>query len=346
LKFASQQLQSNLQRKLESIYLIAGDEPLLVGEALQRVRDAARGQNYLERSLHVVDRGFRWSDLAHDADNLSLFAARKILELRLAAPRPGDAGAAAIRDLAEDSDPDRVVLIGVMTKLDASAARSQWVKAVEKHGAVVDVWPIARNDLPRWIEARAKTAGFELSRAAAELLADRVEGNLLAADQEIQKLGLLHASELIGEDSVLAAVANSARFDVFRLSDAVMAGEAARALRVLAALREDGTQPALVSWALLREIALLARLSLAVERGVPIERALKENGVWQSRQGLVSSAVRRHQSSDYGSLLSQAADVDNIVKGAKFGRPWDALTNLVLEALYPRLVLRAGGRVA
>lgn len=317
---------------MEPIYLVAGDEPLLVAEALEQIREAARAREFLDRSLHIVDRSFKWDVLEREGENLSLFASRRVLEVRLGSPRPGDKGVAAIVELAESPDPDRIVLIGVMAKLDSAAARSRWVKSVEQHGAVVDVWPVRREELPRWIQARARRAGIELTGGAAGLLADRVEGNLLAADQEIQKLGLNHAGQTVDEPQVLAAVANSARFDVFRLTDALIGADVGRTLRVLSSLRADGTQPVLVSWAIGREIVLLTKLRLAVDSGTPVDRALRESGVWRQRQAAVKAAVGKLGLPALRSLLSMAADVDAVVKGAKFGQPWDALTGLVIAA--------------
>lgn len=313
-------------------YLVAGAEPLLVANALDRLRAAARARGFEERVLHVVDRGFRWAELEADADNLSLFAARRILELRLASPRPGDAGARAMRALIERPDPDRLVLVAIDAKLDAAATRSAWVKSFEKHGARIEVWPVDRGAMPRWISSRARELELDMSDDAAALLADRVEGNLLAAEQELVKLGLTVQGP-IGEDEVLASVAMSARFDVFRLTDAVLAGEASRALRVLDGLRAEGTQPVLVSWALSREIALLAKLEFAVAAGESVDRACAQNGVWRNRQAGIKRALGRLSRGRLEGLLARAADVDRTVKGAEHGQPWDALTALVIAAV-------------
>lgn len=332
MKLPLQQLDSHLQRALLGAYLVAGDEPLLVASALDRVRAGARERGFEERELHVVERGFRWAELEADADNLSLFAARRIVELRLASPRPGDAGARAMRGLIERPDPDRLVLVGINGKLDAAATRSAWVKSFEKHGARVEIWPVDRAAMPRWITTRARELELRLSGEAAALLADRVEGNLLAAEQELVKLSLTTRGA-VGEDEVLAAVANSARFDVFRLTDAVVAGETSRALRVLDGLRAEGVQPVLVSWALGREIALLGKLEFAVAAGEPFDRACASNGIWRSRQPGIKRALVRLGRVRLKALLARAAEVDQTVKGVRYGRPWDALTSLVVAAV-------------
>jgi DNA polymerase-3 subunit delta len=333
LKIVYRQLGNQLQAGLEAVYLVAGEEPLLVAEALDQVREAARTQGFEERELHVVDRSYRWPELGTRSDNLSLFAARKILELRMSSPRPGDAGSKALRALAENPQADRLVLIGIMAKLDASVARSAWVKSIEKFGVRVDIWPIARAELPQWVRGRARKSGLEFTSDAAELLADRVEGNLLAADQEIRKLAMTQSAATITEDDVIAAVASNARFDVFGLTDAVLAGDSVRALRILAGLRAEGVQPTLVGWALTRELTLLARLA-EVGRGLD-DKLMLRYGVWQRRQPLVRAALRRFTVTQLAILLDRAALTDEIVKGARFGRPWESITALVMASLDP-----------
>lgn len=342
MKIAARQLARHLDEALAPSYLIAGDEPLLVAEAADRVRAAARAAGFDERELHVVDRSFRWNELEADAGNLSLFGSRKLVELRLPSPRPGDAGARTLRALAEDPQPDRLLLVTIGARLDASAAKSVWAKSLEKSGVLVEVWPVDRAELPRWIRERAAALELELTSSAAELLADRVEGNLLAADQELQKLALTSDAGAVDESAILAAVANSARFDVFRLTDAVVAGDGARAVRVLTALKREGAQPALVGWALAREIGLLARLKFAVEAGESLDAALGRQRVFRRRQPAVKRAVGRYSWPALKQLLTRAAETDATIKGAAPGRPWDALTALVAATLTPAATRPAG----
>ncbi len=332
MKFAARQLASHLTKTLAPVYLVTGDEPLLVAEALESIRRCARRSGFEQRDLVVVERGFKWAELEGDVDNLSLFATRRILELRLATPRPGDAGAKTIRSLVERPDPDRLLLIAT-TKLDAKASKTVWVKTIEKHGIVVQVWPIERRELPRWIQERAGRARLKLTTGAAELLADRVEGNLLAADQEIQKLALLLGEGSADERTVLESVASNTRFDVFRLTDAILAGNASRSLAVLDGLRAEGIEPALVSWALSRELCLLTRLKSAALHGDSEDRALSKHRVWVRRQPLVKRALQRYRLDQLTALLAQAAEVDHVIKGVIQGRRWDGLTQLVMAML-------------
>ena len=265
MKINVRQLGAQLSRGLVPIYLVAGDEPLLVSEAAATIRAAAREAGFEQRDLHFAERGFKWNDIEAGADNLSLFAARRIVELRLPTPRPGDSGSKALQRLASDPDPDRVILV-VTSKLDSAASRSRWVKAIGDAGLVVQVWPIDRAELPRWIERRAASMRLRMSREATEILADRVEGNLLAADQELKKLAILTGELTVDAEQVLASVADSARFDVFLFADAFLGGDARRVFDVLSGLRAEGVQPVLVSWAIARELGLLSRLHAAVQR--------------------------------------------------------------------------------
>ncbi len=332
MKVNARQLQSHLSRGLAPIYLVSGDEPLLVAEAADRIRAQARSEGFEERELLVAGRGFKWTELEGSVDSMSLFAARRIVEVRLPTPRPGDAGSKVLQQLATRSDPDRLVLV-VTSKLDASASRGKWVKAIDANGVVVQSWPIDRAELPAWIKHRAAALHVKLTQRAAEALADRVEGNLLAADQEIRKLAILGRDGAIDEDEVLDAVANSARFDVFRLVDGFLAGDARRVFDVFAGLRREGAEPALICWALSRELSLLARLHSALRRGQRLESALKAHGVWQRRQALVKRALERYTAADVRRLLGHAVKADHVVKGVITGNPWQALTQLLLLAL-------------
>ncbi len=332
MKLAARQLAAHLSKALAPVYLVAGDEPFVVAEALESIRACARRNGFDQRDLVVVERGFNWAELEGDVGNSSLFATRRILEIRLASPRPGEDGARTIRSLVDSPDPDRLLLIAT-TKLDSAAAKTVWVKTIETNGVVVQAWPIERPELPRWIQARAGRARLTLTSSAAELLADRVEGNLLAADQEIQKLALLLGEGSVDERMVLEAVASNTRFDVFRLTDAILAGNASRSLTVLDSLRAEGIAPALVLWALSRELCLLARLKSAVRQGDSEDRALSRHRVWSRRQPLVKEALQRYRLRQLTALLAQAAEVDHVIKGVRQGRRWDGLTQLVMAML-------------
>lgn len=338
MKLPLRQLDRHLAEGVAKIYLVAGDEPLLVDEALEQIRTAARKHGFDTRELHSAERGYRWSDLTAGADNLSLFASRKIVEIRLASPKPGDEGSQTIAALCERDDPDTLVIVAVGDKVDSRAA---WVKAIEKHGVFVEIWPIDRGELPRWVQQRASAARLKLTLAAAQALSERVEGNLLAADQEIKRIALTAAGREIDEAEVLEFVANNSRFDTFTLADAVLAGEAPRAFKILSSLRAEGVHPVQIAWALNRDISTLAKVEFAVRHGENVESALFKSGVWQRRQPLVRSALRRFSGRRLQALVAQAARVDAGLKGVFPAEPWLTLTDLLISLLRPPAGARA-----
>lgn len=332
MRVNGRQLGGLLGRELLPAYLVAGDEPLLVSEAAAQIRARARRDGFEQRDYFVVERGFDWHELTAGADNLSLFASRRIIELNLPTPQPGRVGGRVLRDLVQRPDPDRLFLIATR-KLDSSASRSAWVRAIDDGGAVIQVWPVERPRLPAWIRQRAQTQGLGLSSATAEWMADRVEGNLLAADQEVRKLVLLLGKGSADDAAVRDAVAANPRFDVFRLADALLAGQANRALRILDGLRAEGAAPTLVLWAISRDLGLLAKLKFAARNGAIAAPVLKRHGVWQRRQPLVRSALERLETARLTDLIVQAAETDRVIKGIQAGNAWQQLTSLVLAIL-------------
>ncbi|MEM9173331.1 MAG: DNA polymerase III subunit delta, partial [Pseudomonadota bacterium] len=241
MKLKLDDLGASLSQGLLPIYLISGDEPLLVGEALDQIRTMARDNGYLERELHVAERGFDWAGLLANTGNLSLFAERRIIDLRLPTGKPGD-GSKMIAALAEQPPEDTLVLISA-PKLESSQLSSKWVKAIDKAGAIVRIWPIEAGALPGWINNRLRRQGLNASRDAVLQLARRVEGNLLAAKQEIDRLALECTGGELGVDDVENTVADSTRYTIFKLADEALAGRTPRALRMLAGLQREGLAP-------------------------------------------------------------------------------------------------------
>lgn len=328
MKLPAARLGQTLKRGLESAYLIAGDEPLLVAEAAESVRKAAAAQGFTDRELHVTDRSFDWSGLLDGSANLSLFAERRLLEVRLPTGRPGEKGGRILRTLVEQPDPDRLLVV-VAPKLDASVSRSAWVKSFEKAGVWVQVWPLDRSELPGWIAGRLRAIGLEPERAGVERLAERTEGNLLATNQEIEKLRLIcGAGSKIDADTVDASVGDNARFDVFRFGDAVLSGQAKRAVRMLNRLKGEGVEPTLILWSLTRDLGVLYQLAHGITGGMPEAQAFKAAGVWPRRQPLLRQALRRLPLDRLRVLTAAAARADRIVKGQDYGQPWDTLSQL------------------
>ena len=329
MKIPANQLVTSVQKSLLPCYLVSGDEHLLVQEALDAIRAAARDQGFDARELHVATTGFDWAELAGASANLSLFAEKRIVELRLPTGKPGRQGGAGIIELLENAGDDLLILIST-PKLDRSAAASKWAKAVESQGALVQVWPIDLRELPSWIGRRMQKAGLKPDRNAIRLIADRVEGNLLAADQEIEKLRLLLGEgEVTGED-VNNAVANSSRYDVYKLADAAVGGDASRALRILDGVRAEGVDAVVVVWALTRELRVLGKLADKVQSGSELGAALQKSGVWRNRQGIVRSCVARHRTTDFYKLVKLARRADAAAKGQSGEDAWQLATNIVL----------------
>ncbi len=330
MKISANQLSSQLSKSLLSCYLVTGDEPLLAQEALDAIRVAARKQGFDSRESFVQTTGFDWGELASAGGNLSLFAERRIIELRLPTGKPGVKGSAAIADFASNDDPDILFIVSA-PKLDRGSSKAKWVGALESRGGMVQVWPVSTRDLPGWINTRMKHAGLQPDRDAVRLIADRVEGNLLAAQQEIEKLRLLHGKGPVSAEDIDAAVANSSRFDVYKLVDAAVAGNAARAVRILGGVRTEGVEPVIVMWALTREIRTLAGLADSISGGTDLSTAMRQARVWQNRQGLVRACIGRHQPVDFYRLLKMARDADAAAKGQKRADPWQLATEIVLD---------------
>ena len=330
MKIQANQLQSQLQKNLASCYLVTGDEHLLVAEALDSIRGAARQQGFTSRDLHVAITGFDWSVLRDSTSNLSLFAERRIVELRLPTGKPGRVGSQAIVDLIGQLGPD-LMLIVVTPKLDRSGQSSKWVKALDAAGVNLTIWPIGLRELPGWISQRMRSVGLQPDRDAVTMIADRVEGNLLAAGQEIEKLRLLHGEGEVSADDVSSAVANSSRFDVFKLVDAALGGDTKRAIKVLAGLREEGVEPVIIVWALTRELRTLTSLADLLANGADLANGMQKVGVWRNRQALVRSCVARHQPRDFHHLLKSTVAADQAAKGQLRADPWQIITSIVFE---------------
>ena len=330
MRLRPDQLSSHLAEPLAAIYAICGNEPLQLEEGLDQIRAAARNQGYLDRVVLHVEPGYDWGTLCQYRDSLSLFSDRRFIDLRMPTGKPGAAGAAALRDYAARPNPDCVLLVSA-GKLERREQSSAWFKALEANGVAIQVWPVNASHLPRWIQDRARSQGLELDDDAAGAVAERVEGNLLACAQEIDKLRLLHEPGRVTLEQVLAAVGDSARFSVYDLADSTLAGDGVRTVRILAGLREEGTEPSLVSWALAREIRAVCAMAGEIEGGAPVERVLANHRVWDRRKGMIRAALRRHSSADWIRILHQAAAVDRVIKGARRGDPWDELLRLGLS---------------
>ncbi len=336
MKLRGEQLAGHLARELAPIYLIGGDEPLQVAETTDAVRRAVREKGFTGREVLSVEKGFNWDRLGSAASELSLFAEQRLIELRLPGGKPGDAGGKALRAWAENP-PEECVLLIVSAKIDPSVRRSKWYQALEQRGVVVQLWPPKPNELPGWIRRRLQARGMQASQDAINLLAERVEGNLLAAAQEIEKLHLLHGESPLELHDITAAVADSARFNIYELVDTALSGDVPRTVRTLRGLRGEGVEPVLVLWALAREIRLLEGMASELESGCPVEQAMRQYRIWEQRKPVVRQGLQRHNSQRWQQMLRRAARIDRLVKGVDKGNPWDELLQLILLMAGARL---------
>ncbi len=330
MKLRPDQLENHLQRgPLAPVYLISGDEPLLVAEAADAIRAAARAAGHEERHVLHVEPGFDWSALAGEGNALSLFASRRLLELRLPSAKPGEAGARALTQYCRHPNPDTLLLI-TAPKLDRQASTSRWHKAIDTAGVTLALWPIPPKDLPRWIERRMRSRGLNATPEAIAALAERVEGNLLAAAQEIEKLTILAPGGQVDLALILELVADSARHDIFQLTEALLAGELPRALRILRTLRESGEEPVKIVWLIERELDLLARLDALRRRHTPRPQILKALRLWDARLRPLEAALPR-LAPRLPRLIARTARLDRLAKGQETGNTWDELVQLALE---------------
>lgn len=327
-------LDGHLAKNLAQLYVIASDEHLLALEAADRIRKAARAQGYTERDVLSVERTFKWGELLAANQALSLFGDKKLIELRIPTGKPGKDGSAALQAYAKDLSPDNLTLI-TLPKLDWQTAKASWVTALQQAAVYIDIPNIERAQLPAWIGNRLASQGQSAERQSLDFIADRVEGNLLAAHQEIQKLGLLHEPGKLTFEQVHDAVLNVARYDVFKLSEAMLTGDTARLVRMLEGLKGEGEALPLVLWAVAEEIRTLLKLKSGMSQGRPLNALLKEYRIWGPRERMMEPALRRVSLATLEAALQEAAQVDRMVKGLRAkqfaGDAWDAMLQLALR---------------
>ncbi len=326
-------LEGHLSKSLGQLYVITSDEHLLALEAADKIRRAARAQGYSERDVLSVERNFKWGELLAANQSLSLFGDKKLIELRIPGGKPGKDGGAALQAYAKDLSPDNLTLI-TLPKLDWQTQKAAWVASLQQAAVYIDIPSIERAQLPAWIATRLGSQGQSVDRQSLDFIADRVEGNLLAAHQEIMKLGLLHEPGKLTFEQVHDAVLNVARYDVFKLSEAMLAGDTARLVRMLEGLKGEGEALPLVLWAVAEEIRTLLKLKAGMAQGRPLGVLLKESRIWGPRERMMEPALRRIALPTLALALRQASQVDKMIKGLRAkthaGDAWDAMLQLAL----------------
>ncbi len=324
MKVRPDQLERHLKNSLGAIYFVCGDEPLQLMEASDCIRTEARKRDYTEREIMDVDAQFDWNQLLDAANSLSLFAEKRILELRLPSGKPGRIGSKILQEYAQRPADDAILIIS-SGKLESSAKNTKWFKTLDQQGVVIQCWPVNAEQLPGWINNRLQLKGIAADREAVQLLADRVEGNLLAAAQEVDKLFLLHGAGKLNFEQTAGAVADSARYSIYDLVDSALMGDVVRTSRIIGGLKNEGVEPILMLWALSREVRQITKIS---EASISIDAAMAKQRVWENRKALMRKALSRHSGARWKLFLKRCAKIDKVIKGVEPGRAWDELLML------------------
>jgi DNA polymerase-3 subunit delta len=331
MRLKSEQLDGALQ-SLAAVYLVSGDEPLQLGESADAIRKAAKNAGYNTREVFSVESGFEWNELLVAADSFSIFADKKLIDLRIPSGKPGIEGAKVLCDYCQRL-PDDTILLITTGKLTASTLKSKWCQSIERAGVIVQVWPLEGANLIRWLQRRAQTRGLQIEQNGIKVLASRIEGNLLAASQEIEKLYILHGEGVISQQAVEDAVTDSSRFDVFKLTDCVLTGRVSRVVKIINGLKAEGIAAPVVLWALARETRMLINIKIALGQGKNKDLVFKKNGLWDKRKQLVNAVLPRMEMKDLQQALLLSSKIDRQIKGQERGDCWETMLSLCL--LFP-----------
>lgn len=327
MRVKPEQLKAHLQKALAPVYLLTGDEPLQIAEAADEIRLAAKQADYLTREVISIDKGTEWQQLTEEASALSIFSENKLIDLRWPSAKPGLEGSKVICQYCQNP-PENTLLLITTDKIDKASQKSLWFQALDNLGVIVQVWPLQGADLLQWLRHRASKRGLHCADDALKLLAAKIEGNLLAAAQEIEKLYILHGNQYLTKEHIEAAVANSSRFDVYNLSDELLAGNLNRATHMLNALKAEGIAAPVVLWALSRDARLLISLKQELKQGGHQESVFKKHQIWDKRKALVQQALTRLKMADLFAILALSAKTDQQIKGQLAGDSWESLFTL------------------
>ncbi|MDP3088312.1 MAG: DNA polymerase III subunit delta [Methylotenera sp.] len=327
MQLAQTQLEKHLSLDLQSLYVLVGDEPLAQRESLDAIRAAARAQGFDERNSLMVDRYFNWQQIQSYGQSISLFASRRLLEIHIPSGKPGIDGGKALQALASKAIPDTTVVV-ILPKLEREAKSSAWFTALEKQAVVIVIDEVNASNLPKWIASRLAKQGQQASQQTLEFLAHQVEGNLLAANQEVQKLGLLYPHGELTDAAVRDAVLNVSRYDAFQLGDAVLAGDAARTVRILQGLQDEGENAVAVMNPLMWVLRPLVRIKQAEMRGENLMVAMTNARIYGDKQSLVKRALARLSLRQLEAAIQKLADIDKTAKGVMLGDAWLEISRL------------------
>ena len=326
----TEQLAQKLKGALAPLYIVYGDEPLLALEAADRIRTRAREEGYLEREVLTAEQHFDWSQLRISGQSQSLFASRRILEIRIPSGKPGNEGSQALQEYAANLPPDTITLVA-LPAVDWRAQKGAWFGALAAAGVMVEAVQVKRDKLPAWLAGRLTAQAQSADADTLEFIADKVEGNLLAAYQEVQKLALLFPPGALSFEQIKEAVLDVARFDVFDLGEIVLTGDGAQLARVLDGLQGEGAAPPLVLWSITEKIRAVGRVLAGLSGGKPLQQALRDARVWGQDQKLIERHLGRFTPAQVETALVHAARIDRMVKGLARGDVWDELLQLGLR---------------
>ncbi len=324
MRLKADQLGPALQKSLAPVYFISGDEPLQSGELADAIRTAARQTGFDSREIISVDTGFEWNQLAMSADSLSIFSTKKIIDLRMPSGVPGTDGAKALTAYCQRLPEDTLLLI-TSGKLSSAVLKTRWLEAIDNAGVVIQVWPPEGQDLMHWLQRRMQLRGLQADTEGLRILASRIEGNLLAAAQEIEKLYILYGEGKLDARQIADVVADSSRYDVFRLVDVVLSADVNHIFKVLSALQAEGIALPVVLWALTREVRTLIRIKLALAQGQNKDNVFRNNQIWDKRKHLVGNALDRLSDVELNKILVVSALADRQVKGQQAGDAWETV---------------------
>ena len=334
MRIDSEQLSQQLARGLKNLYVIFGDELLLALEAADRIRAKAAEQGFTERRVLIADSGFDWGEVAMASHSLSLFASKRMLDLRIPGGKPGKDGSEALQRLAAAPSTDTLTMV-TLPGIDRQAQTSKWFTALENAGVAVHAGSVKRDRLGQWLAGRLAQQHQQADEDLIQFLVDRVEGNLMAAHQEVQKLSLLFPTGALPGEAVRNAVVDVARFNLFDIGPTLLKGDHAHYVRMMDGLRGEGTAEPLVLWAITEEVRTMAKAKAAIAAGQPLAQVLQDYRVWGARQHLMPGALRRLQPSQLMAALREAAHIDRMIKGLADGDVWDALLQLGLQLMSP-----------
>lgn len=330
MKIPSTRLTTLLRQNLLPVFLVTGDEHLLVEEVCEEIYDAAKSSQITARQRFQTDKNFDWQQILDAANSFSLFDDSSVIEVSLTSSKLDDRAKDIILAYCE-RPPENKILVLKSDKIDGVTLNSKWCKAIEKIGCIVQCWPIESRELPSWIRGRLQQVGLSATSEAVQFIADQVEGNLLAAKQEIEKLKLVYDTQTLQLDDVVSAMSDNARYDVFKLIDCALSGDTKRTLRIIQSLKAENAEPILILWAFSREIRTLLAIKKRQVQGERMDTVFQKFGVWEKRKTFVNAALKRLSNQTLLKLLHQSAQIDRMIKGVESGNVWDNLVDVGLQ---------------